>query len=40
VVAKRAGWKLCIADGDQYVAVFCITVFFEKVKVKNKALIK
>ena len=31
MVAKRAGRKLCIADGGEYCFVFCVTIFFKKV---------
>ena len=31
MVAKRAGRKLCIADGGEYRFVFCFAILFKKV---------
>jgi hypothetical protein len=32
VVAKRAGGKLCTADGGEYCFVFCVAILFKKVE--------
>jgi len=31
LVAKRAGWYVCAADGGKYVIIFCAAVFCEKI---------
>jgi hypothetical protein len=35
VVAKRAGRKLCIADGCEHCFIFCVAVFFKKVNKRT-----